>query len=104
MARELSQTLHIPHSGQGIVTPEDPLAGIANPPGCPSDFVAGTEYEPNAMVSTSIAGYSGTAKKTYICAADPMNQFCVQSGFEPGTGQFWNQAWTEGAVCDGTFS
>ena len=90
--------------GLDVYYPDYASPGIANPPGCPSDFVAGAEYEPDAMVSASIAGYSGTAKKIYTCAADPINQFCGQSGFEPGTGEFWTMVWTEGTVCDGTVS
>ncbi|EJK76588.1 hypothetical protein THAOC_01640 [Thalassiosira oceanica] len=88
----------------GIITPVDLLKGLANPPGCPEDFVAGTEYEPDAKVSTSIAGHSGPAKQIYICAAEPMNQFCGQEHYEPGMGQHWNLVWTEGSVCFGSVS
>jgi len=88
----------------GTATPADPLAGIANPPGCPEDFIAGTEYEPDAKVSTSIAGYSGPAKQIYICAADPMSKFCGQEHYEPGTGQHWNLVWTKDTVCFGSVS
>ncbi|EJK64822.1 hypothetical protein THAOC_14403, partial [Thalassiosira oceanica] len=88
----------------GVITPVDPLAGIANPPGCPEDFVAGTEYEPDAKVSTPIAGYSGPAKQIFICETEPMNQFCGKSGYGPGTGQYWDQAWTKGTLCSGSVS
>ena len=54
----------------------NPLAGITDPAGCPADFVAGANYDPEAKVSASIAGYSGSAKQIYICAAVPNNLFC----------------------------
>mgnify|MGYP000013881039 CR=1 FL=1 len=66
----------------------NPLAGITDPAGCPADFVAGANYDPEAKVSASIAGYSGSAKQIYICAAVPNNLFCGMSGFEPRTGHY----------------
>ena len=64
----------------------NPLAGITDPP------------------AARPAGYLGSAKQIYICAAVPNNLFCGMSGFEPGTGHYWSLAWTEDTVCDGSLS
>jgi len=40
----------------------------------------------------------------YQCADEPTNEFCGQSGFEPGTSQFGEQAWTALGSCTGTIA
>merc|ERR1719217_1575095 len=87
----------------GTVTPTPP----PTPPvysstdsGCPGAYVAGTDYAAAAKVSVQGA----THTEVYECAAAPNNLFCGKSGYEPGTGQYWETVWTALGSCSGTIS
>ena len=75
--------------------PADPAADPADPAveaksGCPGAYATGTAYGPGERVS--VAGE--TRSKVYECAAAPSNLFCGQAGYEPGSGLYWDGAWT----------
>jgi len=59
-------------------------------------------YEPADKVSVVVAGTTYTG--VYVCAAKPNNLFCGMSGYEPGTGQYWDNVWTLRGSCSGTIS
>jgi len=40
----------------------------------------------------------------YACKAEPTNQYCGMSGFEPGTGQYSDSAWDSLGSCTGTLA
>ena len=50
----------------------------------------------------AVAGTTYTG--VYECAATPSNLFCGMSGYEPGTGQYWDDVWTLLGSCSGTIS
>ena len=37
--------------------------------------------------------------RVFKCASKPNNQFCGKSGYEPGTGLYSSNAWTELGDC-----
>ncbi|EJK59466.1 hypothetical protein THAOC_20308 [Thalassiosira oceanica] len=86
----------------GVVTPTPPPtpAVWSSESGCPGAYVSGTDYEPTEKVS--VAGATHT--DVYECAAAPNNLFCGKSGYEPGTGQYWETVWTALGSCSGSMS
>ena len=40
----------------------------------------------------------------YSCNPAPSNLWCGMAGYEPGVGQYWDQAWTAQGSCTGTMS
>lgn len=80
----------------GVATPATapipPLWNIQG--GCPKTHEAGTTYNAGDVVSVD--------SLVYRCAIKPMNQFCGQIGYAPGTAQYWDVAWTLSGSCVGT--
>ena len=74
--------------------PTDPAVSLWDESGCPDAYAPGTSYEPAEKVA--VAG------EVYECAEAPNNLFCGQSGYEPGTGLYWDGAWTLLGPCSGT--
>jgi len=88
-------------SGTYVPTPPPtPPAYSSTDSGCPGAYVAGTDYAAAAKVSVQGA----THTEVYECAAAPNNLFCGKSGYEPGTGQYWETVWTALGSCSGTIS
>lgn len=93
--------LPIFHQGTYVPTPPPtPPAYSSTDSGCPGAYVAGTDYAAAAKVSVQGA----THTEVYECAAAPNNLFCGKSGYEPGTGQYWETVWTALGSCSGTIS
>jgi len=86
--------------GTATITPAPTPAVWQPDSGCPGAYVSGTDYEPAEKVSVAGTTYIGV----YECAAKPNNLFCGQSGYEPGTGEFWDNVWTFLGSCSGTVS
>mmetsp|Transcript_21631 Transcript_21631/g.49554 ORF Transcript_21631/g.49554 Transcript_21631/m.49554 type:complete len:670 (-) Transcript_21631:115-2124(-) len=64
---------------------------------------------PGSMVSntggeTCTKDVAAMTSVVYECAATPNNLFCGMSGYEPGTGQYWENVWTLLGSCSGTIS
>eukprot|EP00580_Thalassiosira_gravida_P013404 CAMPEP_0201681400 /NCGR_PEP_ID=MMETSP0494-20130426/51093_1 /ASSEMBLY_ACC=CAM_ASM_000839 /TAXON_ID=420259 /ORGANISM="Thalassiosira gravida, Strain GMp14c1" /LENGTH=730 /DNA_ID=CAMNT_0048165147 /DNA_START=146 /DNA_END=2338 /DNA_ORIENTATION=- len=68
--------------------------------GCPAAFSAGATYDAADVVSVAETGFI----MVYQCADEPTNEFCGQNGYEPGTSQFSEQAWTALGSCMGTIA
>jgi len=86
--------------GQAVITPAPTPAVWQTDSGCPGAYVSGESYEPTDKVS--VAGATHT--EVYECAAAPNNLFCGKSGYEPGTGQYWETVWTALGSCSGSMS
>jgi len=68
-------------------------------PGCPGVFSSGTDYSADDLVTVE-----GAFNAVYQCKSSPTDAFCSQSGFEPGTSIYGEQAWTSLGSCTGTIS
>lgn len=110
-------TLHAERSwtNNGECDPDEPIQYMAIPTvysgltGCPEEYSAGTDYDKLDLVSVEQdAGLTnpanGAYSMTYQCKDSETHLFCGKSGFEPGTGQFWEQAWEALGSCTGTIS
>lgn len=71
-------------------------------PGCPLKYTAGTSYDAGDVVAVAQPGMPFSL--VYRCASEPTNQYCGMAGYEAGTGQYSDVAWTEVGSCSGTLS
>lgn len=82
--------------------PTVPAPDLWSGKGCPALYSAGSDYESGDSVSVENAqlGY----KSVYTCKDGQSYLWCSMSGYEPGTGSAWSQAWEEVGSCDGTIA
>lgn len=88
---------------QGVVVvppPPTPALWSQDKSGCPDAFIPGTSYDAAEQVSVAVSTFTAV----YECAATPANLFCGQSGYEPGTGLYWDKAWKMLGSCEGTLA
>ena len=65
---------------------------------CPDAYVKGAAVAAGASRTVTKDG----VKLVYTCAAFPASGWCPLDGYEPGTGLYWQQAWTLQGSCDST--
>ena len=68
--------------------------------GCPKAYAEGGDYDAGEVVSVAMGSYT----MVYLCAEEPTNLFCGQTGFAPGVDQYWEHAWTPLGSCTGTIA
>eukprot|EP00571_Detonula_confervacea_P006562 CAMPEP_0172330918 /NCGR_PEP_ID=MMETSP1058-20130122/61653_1 /TAXON_ID=83371 /ORGANISM="Detonula confervacea, Strain CCMP 353" /LENGTH=658 /DNA_ID=CAMNT_0013048155 /DNA_START=126 /DNA_END=2102 /DNA_ORIENTATION=- len=68
--------------------------------GCPEQFSAGSDYDEDSLVHVKKSAYN----MVYRCNKFPTSDWCSMAGYEPGSSQYWEQAWTELGSCTGTMS
>ncbi|KAL3767361.1 hypothetical protein ACHAW5_003285 [Stephanodiscus triporus] len=68
--------------------------------GCPEAYALNAQVAPGASVSVTTDGVS----LVYTCTTDGNSSFCAQAGYEPGTGRYWELAWTLSGSCTGSLS
>ena len=64
---------------------------------CPAAFTY-SSYAPGVTVSVNNPA-STTLDEVYQCREAPLNLFCGQTGYEPGTSQYWEHAWMKTGEC-----
>jgi len=82
----------------GVATPATPAAWSGG--GCPYIFSSGTDYSAEDVVSVEGSAFD----LVYQCKPSPVDAFCSQSGYEPGTSIHWELAWTLLGSCMGTIA
>lgn len=70
--------------------------------GCPAAYSAGSDYESGDSVSIYNAQLGYTS--VYTCKEGQSYLWCSMSGYEPGTGSAWSQAWELKGSCTGTIA
>jgi len=80
--------------------PPAPVVAAWTGIGCPNAYVAAAQVEPGASVTVVKNGVS----LVYTCNAWPTGAHCPQSGYEPGSGTAWEQAWKLEGSCTGTIT
>jgi hypothetical protein len=73
-----------------------PTAAAWSGVGCPNAYVAGGAYVGGSTVAV------GTM--VYECKAGAASGWCPLTGYTPGTGTAWDQAWTLKGSCTGTIA
>ena len=94
--------LHLAQGSATLAPASAPKPWSDTNPGCPSTYRAGTAYDAGAFVSVPIPGMPYNL--VYRCASEPTNKFCGMLGYEAGTGQYSDVAWSEVGSCSGTLS
>lgn len=67
---------------------------------CPSEYSSSEVYKAGDMITYSVADFPAN-EVVYECKESPLDQFCSQSAFAPGS-QYSSTAWTMKGTCDGT--
>jgi len=70
--------------------------------GCPAAYSEGSDYDAGDSVSVTNAQLGYTS--VYTCKEGGSYLWCSMSGYQPGTGQYWSQAWESVGSCTGTIA